>query len=226
VNPEFWLDRWQRHEIGFHQAQINVELQSHWASLGCPPTSPVLVPLCGKSADMCWLRAQGHRILGVELSPIAAQEFFAGQQLLPRRYRAGELECWEAEGYRILVGDFFDLDAAAIAGVAGVYDRAALIALPPPLRAQYARHLTKILPTGCGILLLTMEYPQEQMAGPPFSVTEAEVRELYAPAFSVGQLAARASPVIEPRFLERGMKSRRECVYLLRRDPARPVAAG
>ena len=224
MHSEFWLDKWQRHEIGFHQAQINVDLQSHWPAVGCPASSPVLVPLCGKSADMRWLHARGHRILGVELSPLAAQEFFAEQQLLPRRSRAGELECWEAEGYRILVGDFFDLDAAAVATIAGVYDRAALVALPAPVRMQYARQLARILPERCGMLLLTMDYPQEQMAGPPFAVPESEVRELFAPAFSVTQLSARECLAAEPRFQQRGLKQLRECAYLLERHPAPPAA--
>jgi thiopurine S-methyltransferase len=217
VDPEFWLGRWQRREISFHQMQANADLEAHWPSLGCPPSSDVLVPLCGKSIDMRWLRERGHGIVGVELSAIAVQEFFAEQQLQPLRRPAGKLECWEAGGYQILVGDFFDLDAAALGAVAGVYDRAALVALPPPLRLRYARHLAQVLPRRCSVLLLTMEYPQEQMAGPPFSVPEAEVRALYAPEFTVGALAARDSAVIEPRYLERGLRSRREGVYLLQR---------
>ncbi|HEX9474573.1 MAG TPA: thiopurine S-methyltransferase [Steroidobacteraceae bacterium] len=217
MHPEFWLDRWQRREIGFHQAQVNVDLQTHWPALGCPPASPVLVPLCGKSTDMRWLHDQGHLILGVELSAIAVEEFFAEQRLSPRRGRAGALDCWEAEGYRILVGDFFELDAAAVSGVSGVYDRAALVALPVPLRARYARQLTRILPARCGMLLLTMDYPQEQMSGPPFAVPESEVRELFAPAFSVTLLAARNDLAIEARYRQRGLRSRTECVYLLQR---------
>jgi thiopurine S-methyltransferase len=217
MHSEFWLDKWQRHEIGFHQAQTNADLESHWQSVGCPPSSPVLVPLCGKSADMDWLRAQGHRIVGVELSAIAVQEFYSERQLLPRRYDAGKFECWEGGGFQILLGDFFDLDEAAVAGVAGVYDRAALIALPPPLRTRYAQQLVRILPERCGMLLLTLEYPQEQMAGPPFSVPESAVRELYARHFSVTGLAARDNHAIEPRYQERGLKSLRECVYLLQR---------
>jgi len=217
MEPEFWLDRWQRHEIGFHQGQINADLQAYWPHLGCAPASPVLVPLCGKSTDMCWLHERGHRILGVELSALAVQEFYAEQQLVPRRYPAGALECWEAEGYRILVGDFFDVDAAALAGVSGVYDRAALIALPPPVRARYARHLTRMLPQHCAMLLVTMDYPQELMSGPPFSVPESEVRALYAPAFTVTTLAARDNAVSEPHLQQRGLQSRRECVYLLQR---------
>jgi len=217
VHPEFWLGRWQRREIGFHQAEVNADLQLHWPAVGCPPASPVLVPLCGKSTDMRWLHDRGHLILGVELSAIAVEEFFAEQGLLPRRGRAGALECWEAEGYRILVGDFFDLDAAAVAGVSGVYDRAALVALPPALRERYARQLRRILPARCGILLLTMDYPQEQMAGPPFAIPESEVRELYTPAFSVTLLSAREDLAIEARYRQRGLRSRTDCVYLLQR---------
>ncbi len=166
---------------------------------------------------MCWLHARGHPILGVELSALAVQEFYAEQQLVPRRHPAGALECWEANGYRILVGDIFDLDAAALAGISGVYDRAALIALPPPVRARYARHLTSILPEGCPILLVTMDYPQELMSGPPFSVPGSEVRTLFTPAFTITALAARDNAVSEPHLQQRGLQNRRECVFLLQR---------
>ena len=220
MHPKFWRARWQKDEIGFHQAGINPDLQRHWPRLGCPPASPVFVPLCGKSRDMGWLRAQGHRVIGVELSEQALQSFFAALQLQPVRQRAGRLECWQAEGYELYLGDFFNFGAERLAGVRGVYDRAALIALPPPLRSQYARHLSAILPADCRVLLLTMDYPQEQMAGPPFAVAEPEVRRLFAADFSVTLLATRDALLEEPRFQQRGLLSRHEQAYLLARPGA------
>ena len=44
---------------------------------------------------------------------------------------------------------------------------------------------------GCKMLLLTMDYPQEQMAGPPFAVAEPEVQALFARDFSVRLLTTR-----------------------------------
>jgi thiopurine S-methyltransferase len=222
MEPSFWLERWQRGETGFHQPEVAPGLLQHWLRLAAAPASalagaPVFVPLCGKSLDMCWLRAQGHRIIGVELSALAIRDFFAGQHLQPERRTVGRLECWEAGGYELYVGDCFDLPATPLAAVRGVYDRAALIALPAPLRARYAAQLCSILPARCQMLLITLDYPQEQMAGPPFAVAEAELRTLYAGSFSLTRLDARDVLAAEPRFRQRGLKRLEECSYLLTR---------
>jgi len=84
MDPQFWHERWQRNETGWHQREINAHLQDFWPQLQQPAGGRVLVPLCGKSRDLLWLRAQGHAVLGVEISPIAVREFFAeneGQRL-------------------------------------------------------------------------------------------------------------------------------------------------
>jgi thiopurine S-methyltransferase len=175
------------------------------------------VPLCGKSPDMVWLRAQGHKVIGIDLSERAVASFFAEQETQPVGEILGPLQCWRAEGYELYVGDFFELGAEALAHVRAVYDRAALIALPAPLRARYARHLSAALRAGCKMLLLTMDYPQEQMAGPPFAVAEGEVHSLFAGDFSVRLLASRDALLEEPRFQQRGLQSRHEQAYLLER---------
>jgi thiopurine S-methyltransferase len=221
MDAQFWRERWQRGQTGFHQSQGNTDLRMLWPRLQCPPAAPVFVPLCGKSPDLAWLRAQGHKVIGVELSEWAVQSFFAEQELQPTRETLGALQRWRAEGYELYLGDFFDLGAGPLAHVQAVYDRAALIALPAPLRARYARHLAATLPAGCKMLLLTMDYPQEQMAGPPFAVAETEVHSLYAGDFSVRLLASRDALLEEPRFQKRGLKSRHEQAYLLERLPER-----
>ncbi len=217
MDPQFWRERWQNGEIGFHQPQVNVDLRALWPRLHCPPGAPVFVPLCGKSPDLVWLRSRGHEVIGIELSELAVASFFAEQQLHPTRESLGPLQCWRAEGYELYVGDFFDLGADQIKGVQALYDRAALIALPAPLRERYARHLGTILPTGCKVLLLTMDYPQEQMAGPPFAVAQSEVYALFSADFSVRMLATRDALLEEPRFQKRGLQERREQAYLLER---------
>lgn len=218
MDPQFWRERWENGEIGFHQRQVNVDLRALWPRLHCPPNAPVFVPLCGKSPDMVWLHAQGHKVIGIELSELAVASFFAEQELQPVREASGPLQCWRADGYELYVGDFFELGADQLKGVHALYDRAALIALPAPLRPRYARHLSATLPAGCKMLLLTMDYPQEQMAGPPFAVAEPEVHSLFAPDFSVRMLATRDALLEEPRFQQRGLQSRHEQAYLLERN--------
>ena len=59
MDPSFWLERWQRNEIGFHNTAPHRGLQRWWPRLALPPGSRVFVPLAGKSLDMIWLAAQG-----------------------------------------------------------------------------------------------------------------------------------------------------------------------
>lgn len=217
MQPSFWLERWQQGEIGFHQEEINSHLQQFWSRLGLAPESAVFVPLCGKSHDMLWLRAQGHRVLGVELSPLAVAAFFEENRLVPEVSQQGAFERWEADGLAILCGDFFDLGATDLEAVAGVYDRASLVALPPPLRGRYAEHLHAILPAAVPVLLVTMDYPQAEMDGPPFSVGEQEVGTLYSGAYQIEPLLSLDILAENPRFRERGLSRMEERVYRL--DP-------
>ncbi len=77
MDEEFWQQRWREGRIGFHREQVMPLLEKHWRALALPKGSRVFVPLAGKSLDMAWLAAQGHRVLGIELSRIAVEQFFA-----------------------------------------------------------------------------------------------------------------------------------------------------
>jgi len=130
MQASFWTEKWKKSEIGFHQSDFETNLMQFWSRLGLKPGQQVFVPLCGKSLDMLWLAGQGHQVIGVELSPLACEAFFADNNLTPRRFREGAFEVWSADEIRILQGDFFDLRRENLAGCAGVYDRASLVALP------------------------------------------------------------------------------------------------
>ena len=215
MEPGFWHERWERAEIGFHKQEINVHLQQFWNCLELHPGERVFVPLCGKSLDLLWLAGEGHPVTGVELSPVAVEAFFQENELQPRRWREGAFEVWEADEIRILLGDFFDLEPHQVADCAGVYDRASLIALPPAMREQYARHLDAILPPSIRTLLVTMEYDQAVRPGPPFAVSEAEVRALYEPAHEVELLYVRDALSEESRWRNFGLTWLQEKVYRL-----------
>ena len=76
MDTDFWLERWQNNQTGFHQDEINSYLTRYWSGLGLTQGSRVLVPLCGKSLDMLWLAEQGHSVVGIELSRLAIEAFF------------------------------------------------------------------------------------------------------------------------------------------------------
>ena len=211
MEKDFWLERWELEQIGFHQDEVNLHLQQHGSRLG----SRVFVPLCGKSQDMSWLARQGAEVLGVELSTIAVRAYFDERGLSATCSPCGKFDSHEAEGIRILCGDFFDLGRDDLKGVSAVYDRASMIALPPGMRERYVRHLMSILPEGAKILLITLDYPQAEMQGPPFAVSVDEVQRLYRD-FAGIELLEQAD-VLEQRFAERGVTRMQENVFLLTR---------
>lgn len=217
MDPEFWQQRWREGRIGFHQDRVMPLLEKHWPALALPQGSRVFVPLAGKSLDMLWLAAQGHRVLGVELSPLAIRQFFADNGLTPEVHESASGIHYRAGGIELVCGDAFALDAALLADCAGVYDRAALVALPPDLRRRYVGELYARLPHGCRGLLITLEYPRHEKVGPPFSVEEAEVRERHGPQWQVDVLERRDILAHEPDF---GASALDTVVYRLRRHAA------
>lgn len=182
---ELWQQSWRDRQIDFHQKTTNAHLVRFWSGLGLAPGARIFVPLCGKSLDLLWLAKQGHSVVGVELSPLAARAFFRENRLQPRRRPCGQFTLWEHGRISILCGDFFALTAADLGEIAAVFDRAALTALPDDLRAPYLAHLRRIVPAACKIMLLTTEEPEAwESAGQPFEVA-AEITTLYADAFAI-----------------------------------------
>jgi thiopurine S-methyltransferase len=217
MHPDFWLERWRERQIGFHQEAPTPLLLEFWPALGVAPGTRVFVPLCGKSHDLAWLAAQGHRVLGVELSPLAIAEFFADHGLAPHTH-ASPLGLHHVAGdIEIIEGDAFGLDADSLAGCGAVFDRAALIALPPPLRERYARELYARLPPGCRGLLVSLDYPAHEKQGPPFPVPPDEVRALYGADWELDLLAYRDILAAQPRFREEGVTALNTGAWRLRR---------
>lgn len=216
MNPDFWHQRWQENQIGFHQSAPTPLLTQHWPALGVPAGAKVFVPLAGKSLDMAWLASQGYEVLGVELSGLAIGQFFAELGLQPEIETTRYGTHRRAGGIELVQGDVFALDQSLLGGCAAAFDRAALIALPPELRMRYAGELYAKLPTGCRGLLVTLEYPQAEREGPPFSVPENEVRALFARDWEVDLLERRPIAPEHPGFVA-GVSRLDTAAYGLRR---------
>ncbi len=215
MHPDFWLRRWRDNQIGFHQDKPTPLLLKHWPAIGMPVGATVFVPLAGKSLDMVWFASQGYRVLGVELSPLAIKQFISEHGVVPEVRESAYGTHYLAGNVGIIQGDVFALDATALQDCSVVFDRAALIALPPELRRRYADEVYSLLPQGCRGLLITLEYPQDEKQGPPFSVTEAEVRELYGPLWHVELLERRDILAQQPSFIEEGVTALDTVVYRL-----------
>ena len=217
MKAEFWQERWEANQLGFHQNEVNDLLKRHWKALNVPAEKTAFVPLCGKSLDMRWLREQGHPVLGVELSSIACRDFFAEAGTPASLGTTGQFESYAAEGYKLYCGDFFDLTRKDLPEVGGVFDRGSLVALPPELRRRYATHMAEILPDGAQILLLTVDYDQSEMKGPPHSVPYDEVASLFEKSFTLDRLDQKGPSDPPPPFKARGLSSISESICRLER---------
>ncbi len=220
MEPQFWHARWKAGQIGFHQAEINPYLRDLWPKLELASNLPVLVPLCGKSLDMLWLHEQGHPVVGIELSAEACAAFFLEQHLPFHVETLPHAEVFHGEakarGITLWCADIFALGVDDVGPIGGLYDRAALIALPEPMRRKYAQHLASLVPKAARGLLVTLDYPQSERAGPPFSVPDAEVHALLDEAFAVEQWR-REDMLVRPDAAEQswGVTALHQTVYSL-----------
>ena len=219
VQPQFWDERWRRGQIGFHLATVHPALKRFWGRLELPLGARVLVPLCGKSLDLLWLRDAGFDVIGVEWSALAVEVFCLENGVPARRRLRGGFELFEAPRLALWRGDFFALTPALLGPVAAVYDRAALVAFGPETRPAYALQTASLLHPGARMLLVTTEYPQAEKAGPPFSVDPKEVRRLYSSRFDLDEIARQDVLADEPRMRERGLTRLDEVCYRLTQQP-------
>lgn len=210
MEADFWYQKWEANQIGFHKAEANPLLVAHFPALGLAKSDRVFVPLCGKTLDIPWLLAHGMRVAGAELSALAVEQLFDGMGVTPEVTEVGALRRYSADSVDIYAGDIFDLTAAELGAIDAVYDRAALVALPDEMRARYAAHLAEI--TGrARQLVICFEYDQSKMNGPPFSVSPQEVERVHGALY--GLTAIHSGPMTGGL---KGVVEAEETVWLLR----------
>jgi thiopurine S-methyltransferase len=189
MEASFWHQRWEKNEIAFHESKANPLLVKHFNELSLAKGRRIFVPLCGKTLDIAWLLSKGYRVAGAELSQIAIEQLFMELGVEPETSPVGEVEQWSANNLDIFVGDIFALSRKVLGRVDGLYDRAALVAFPVEMRKRYTAHLTEI--TGkAPQLLICYDYDQSLMEGPPFSVSNDEVKRHYAVNYDVTLIAS------------------------------------
>ena len=193
METSFWHQKWERNEIAFHQSEANPLLVKYFAELSLEKGSRVFVPFCGKTLDIPWLLSNRYRVAGAELSKIAVEQLFAGLGVEPKISGVGAVDRYSAENIEIFVGDIFDLSSETLGSIDAIYDRAALVALPEEMRIRYTAHLTEITDKAPQ-LLITFEYDQSAMEGPPFSVSKEEVNELYEASYDLTLIASTDVP--------------------------------
>jgi thiopurine S-methyltransferase len=184
MNHDFWHQKWEKNEIGFHLADANPLLVKHLSTLNLKQGARIFLPLCGKTLDIAWLLAQGYRVVGAELSHIAIDDLFKSLSLKPIIRAHGEVSHYSAPNIDIWVGDIFKISPVMLGTVDAVYDRAALVALPEDIRKLYTAQLMT-LTNHAPQLLICFEYDQSLHAGPPFSISADEVMQHYQASYEL-----------------------------------------
>lgn len=217
MTPEYWQERWHTNNIKFNQEQANELLTAYFQALTLEPGKRVFVPLCGKSIDMLWLLQQDYQVIGVELSDLACKAFFDEHKMSVNISTNKDFTIFQGEQITLLAGDFFKLQKALLGHVDAVFDRAALIALPTALRQRYAAHLSDLLEPNTQMLLITITYDQSSMQGPPFSVDEPEVADLYSRQFLIETLYNKPYSKIPPHLHAKGLAQANDLVFQLKK---------
>lgn len=198
MEAKFWLDKWSKNEIGFHEQRVHPLLTSYWSDVvarcenqvdASLQTSNVFVPLCGKSQDLLWLMAQDHHVYGIELSEIAVEAFFTENHISFTKTVLGSLIRYEGENITLWCGDYFSLQADMLPTISLFYDRAAFIALAPSSRQSYLEHLILLLANTATGLLIAIEYDDGLVNPPPHSISPNQVKAACAAELSCEPLA-------------------------------------
>ncbi len=189
MDANFWHEKWEKNDIGFHKNEANQLLVSYFDRLSLVKNSRVFLPLCGKTLDISWLLSNGYRVAGAELSKVAVEQLFTELGIEPKIIKVGEINHYSATNIDIFVGDIFDLSSKTLGQVNAIYDRAALVALPEKTRNLYTKHLVEIT-DNAPQLLICYEYDQNLVQGPPFSISSEEVNRLYRDSYKINLIAS------------------------------------
>lgn len=187
METSFWHQKWESNQIGFHENKANSLLVKYIEELKLSEGSRIFVPLCGKTCDIPWLLSNGYKVVGAELSRLAVEQLFQENHIEPTISKLGKLVLYSAKDIDIFVGDIFNLSSEMLGPVDAIYDRAALVALPKTMRQEYAKHLIKIT-ANKPQFLISFEYDQNKMPGPPFSINKDELNTHYRDTYSLSLL--------------------------------------
>ncbi len=224
MEPSFWHSKWDAQQIGFHQSEVNPLLIKYWPQLNLSHSAntSVFVPLCGKTLDICFLAELGHEVVGCELNETAVEHFFTENNLRFSTSSEGELKKFVTEQVSIYQGDLFSLSPETLSrqerpAIGAFYDRAALIAWPEEMRLDYVDKLAELIPPKSIGLLITLDYPQETLKGPPFAVSNDWIVSNMGKNFEIELLASKDVLNENPRFIKKEVPWLTESVYRLER---------
>jgi thiopurine S-methyltransferase len=177
MEKEFWITKWNEGQIGFHQSEPNEYLVNFFKEINLKGKT-VFVPLCGKTFDMVWLKGQGAKVIGVELSDLAIKDFFSENKI---PFATTEIEngtLYQSDEISIYCCDILNISSEIYTNIDYIFDRASLIALPEDIRKNYVSKMKDVMNNSSKYMLISLEY--EGGGGPPFSITKKNVHNYFS----------------------------------------------
>jgi thiopurine S-methyltransferase len=215
MHHDQWLDRWKQNRIGFHESTVNPHLRRYLPDFNLNPGDTIFMPLCGKAHDIDWIAQQGFQVVGIELSEIAIESFFSEHNLPYQQFESERFTLRKSGNISLIQGDYFDLQQEDLSACKMVYDRASLIAIDEANRSRYCAHMLSIVPQSTDQLLITLDYDQAQMQGPPFAVSAQEVRQHYESEYAIDMSEVNDVLDERPRWRDQGLSALTESIFRL-----------
>lgn len=204
----YWESRWRKGNIGFHLSEVYPGLVNNLTQINLPDKFTCLVPLCGKSLDMVWLSSLAGKVIGVEISEKAVKSFFLENGLPVQEQSYSGFKIFRSGNIEIWCGDFMKLPLQKIPEIDLIYDKAALVALPSNMRKKYIAKIHSLSNPHTHILLHYFTYNQNEIQGPPFSISQEEIKKGFEPPFNTRILDEKImSDEFIQKFKKRGLKT-------------------
>ena len=174
AEPAFWAARWQRGETGWDQGQaypcLAELLDAARAAGHLSPGSSVLEPSAGRAHTGAELARLGFEVTSFDVVPEAVAAARALYGAVPR--------------LKLEVADALVVRPDWLGRFQGLFDRAALCALPPARREDYARAaFAHLAPGGVILSSVVTERRVSPEGGPPFAVSAEALTRMLSPGF-------------------------------------------
>lgn len=216
MDKDEWVNAWNEGRTNFHRNGPHEFLVQYYDQVNLPENSNILVPMCGKSHDLIWLKEKGHNVFGVEIVNRPCQEFWSDHKLEFQERSIESAQVYEGDRITIINDDFFNFPRESIPEkIDFIFDRAALVALPEEMRKVHYSRIKELSSPGTKILLDSFEYDRQFETRAPYSVSDAEVKAAYSWVSDFQTLLTEVREMKGNHLSKRGIKEVLDYIYLM-----------
>lgn len=212
MDLDYWKKRWQEDETGWHHDEVHPLLQKYYDLYNLSHHHHFFFPLCGKTLDIDWALEKGHQVTCVEVSTIAIEEIAKRLHIHWRIENNGPFTVYSYDKLTIYQGDFFSIPKITFPKIDFVFDRAAVVAVDPSRRKEYANIYAQLQPST--ILFILYRYDKKASTAPPFSFESGEIQNIINNDFEIKMLETKEILNEVPKFKSRNIDEFYREVYL------------